>query len=217
MSVMGHSLGAILLFMYSVTYPAEVDFLVCFDFLKPLQKTNILTARAKAIDDFLKYNKHLSNDPPCYTMEELTQMYHVGSWRSVDIDHCRYILERNTAPALNVPNKFYITRDPRLKIETFINFPREEVMEGAKRLTMPVFVSRGTLMPLNEEDDKRYFYDVLDVVKEVSKDCRFYLVNGTHHHHLNTPELVAGTLSDFLKSYYVGEPCDVNSLWRSNL
>lgn len=211
---MGHSLGAILLFTFSVTYPAEVEFLVCFDFFKPLHKTNMVTERSKIIDEFLKYNRYLANEPPSYTMEELKQMYHVGSWKSVDLDHCSYILERNTAPAENVPGKFYITRDPRVKIETFINFPRDEVFEGAKRLTMPVFISRGTVNPI-EEDDKQYFYDVLDVVKQTSVDCRFYLVNGTHHHHLNTPKTVAGLLEDFFNSHYVGVPCNANLLKSS--
>lgn len=216
LSLMGHSLGAILLYIFSVTYPAEVEFLVCFDFLKPLHKTNIIEERAKLFDDFLKYNQYLQNESPSYTMDELKQLYHVGSWKSVDLDHCSYILERNTTPSKNYPGKYHITRDPRVKIETFINFPRDEVLEGAKRLSMPVFVSRGTVNPIEEDDKQQHFYEVLEVVKKASVDCRFYLVNGTHHHHLNTPETIAGLLGDFLKCYYVGEPCGDKFL-RSNL
>lgn len=210
---MGHSLGAMLSFIFSITFPQEVNFLICFDFLKPLFDPYIVEKRGKMIDDFLRYNKYLSDEPLIYTMDELKQMYHLGSWKSVDIDHCWYILERNTKSINSDSTKFYLTRDPRVKVGPLQNFPHEEMLEGAKRLTMPIFVSKGTENPI-EDYDKQYFYEVLEVVKQTSVDCRFHLVKGTHHHHLNTPETISDFLTDFLKSYHVNE--EIVSL-RSNL
>lgn len=205
MSLMGHSMGAFVSFVYATSFPQCVNFLICFDFLKPLIYENMVENRGSKIDKFLEYDKLLEvgKEPPSYTMEELKIRYYEGTAGSVDLDHAQYILKRNVKQAANNQNKFHLTRDPRQKVEAVINYPREEMKEAAKKLTMPVFLSRGKESP--DYERKEYFEEVVEVVRKSSSDFRFYMVPGTHHHHLNTPESVSGLVSEFLNKYYKGE------------
>lgn len=202
-------MGAFTSFVYSTSFPESVEFLVCFDFLKPLIYDEMVEKRGSFIDKFLKYDRLLEEgkEPPNYTMEELKRLYHRGTGGSVDLDHAQYILERNVRPSKNNPNRFYIARDPRQKVEALFNYPREELKEAARKLTMPVFLTRGT--ESIDYERREYFDEVVDVVRETSCDFRFNMVPGTHHHHLNTPESVSGLLSEFLNKYYKNESIDL--------
>lgn len=197
---MAHSLGAMISFVFASAYPQDVDFLVSFDFIKPLQNDRLPQVRGESIDAFLKYNAHLEGDQPDYTMEELTKLWHDGSLGSVDLNHCKYILERNTQPSKKTVGKFYLTRDPRLKVEPLFNYPHQELLECAEKLTMPVFATKGKEALYFEK--KQLYYEVLEAIKKHSRDCRFYMVDGTHHHHLNNPESFSERLADFLVKYY---------------
>lgn len=201
-SVMGHSMGGFVSFMFATSFPESVDFLVCFDFLKPLIYENVVEKRGDTIDQFLKYDRFLeeNRDPPNYTMEELKQRYFEGTAGSVDLEHAHYILERNIKPSKFDSNKFYFTRDPRQKVEALFNYSHDELKEAAKKLTMPVFLSKGRESSYYEK--KEYFEEVVEVVQKTSSDFRYYMVPGTHHHHLNTPESVSGLVSEFLNKYY---------------
>lgn len=202
-------MGGFVSFVYATSFPENVYFLICFDFLKPLISENMIEKRGRYIDNFLKYDALLEkgNEPPSYTMEELKTLYYKGTAGSVDLEHAQYILERNVRPSKTNPKKFYIARDPRQKVEALFNYPREELKQAALKLTMPVFLSRGK--ESGDYEKREYFEEVVEVVRKASADFRFYMVPGTHHHHLNTPESVSGLLSEFLNRYYKCEKLDL--------
>lgn len=201
-SLMGHSMGGFISFVYATTFPKSVDLLICFDFLKPLIYDDLSNTRGLRIDKFLEYDRHLEEgkEPPSYTMDELRQRYYEGVMGSVDLEHVDYILKRNVKPSKYDPNKVYLSRDSRLKVEALLNYPRHELKEAAEKLTIPVFLSKGK--ESGDYEKREYFDEVVEVVQRVSPDFRFYMVPGTHHHHLNTPQSVSELLSDFLNKYY---------------
>lgn len=95
--------------------------------------------------------------------------------------------------------KFYFTRDPRLKNRNVYEFSQEELLEFAKVLTLPIFVTKTKQGSYYES--KQNFYDFLDVVKNTSVDFEFHYVNGKHHMHLNNPQDVAPLLDEFIARY----------------
>lgn len=205
MNLMGHSMGGFVSFVYATSFPESVNFLICFDFLKPLIYDDLVEHRGIYIDKFLEYDKFLeeNREPRCYTVEELKELYYTSTQGSIDLEHAQYIIERNIRQSKNHPNKYYISRDPRQKVEALINYPREELKEAARKLTMPVFLSRGRESP--DYEKKEYTEEVIKIVQKFSSDFRFSIVPGTHHHHLNTPESVAKLVSEFLNKYYKEE------------
>lgn len=216
LTLMGHSLGAIMCFMFTTTYPEDVEFFVALDGFKPIATKDIVNKRAQTIDNFIKYNylRQLGNtEPPSYSMDVLAKMWHEGSRKSVALDKCEYLLKRNTAPSKIEPGKYYLTRDPRIKLGPLYNISQKEAIESARRLTMPVLAVKTSEMmyPGNKQD----YIDVFNVTKESSSDFQFYNVEGPHHIHLNNPERIQNILSDFLNKYYV-ENTIVNDLKQIN-
>lgn len=189
-------------FIFASAYPDAIDLMVSFDFIKPLHRDDIKHIRHDLIHQMIKYDGQLDTEPPAYSMEELKHLWCNGQLgKSVEIEHVSHILERNTRPSKANPEKFCITRDPRLKVQTLHNFAHDELLECAKRITMPFFATKGKQAPFWEEKSK--FFEVLEVIRDSSNDCRFYVVDGTHHHHLNNPEVFSGYLTDFLNKYYM--------------
>lgn len=209
MSLMGHSLGAMSNFMFASTFPKDVDMFICVDGFRPAITKNVLEKRSVNIDNFLKYDRLRKLEGklrPSYPMDVMEKMWHEGSRKSIDLDKCHYILKRNTAVAPDDPNKYYLTLDPRLKVGSLLNYPQDEMLEGAKRLTMPAMLIRAS--------EKIYFQDwkphqeVIDLLKTINPKFEEYVVQGTHHLQLNNPERVQGIISDFLNKYYQSEQID---------
>ena len=115
MMLMGHSMGGFTSSMFAAYFPDAVQFVVCFDFFKPLHLESRVKNRPADIDKFITFNDQLrqGSKRPKYTMEELAVLWREGILRSVDLDCCKYILERSIKPAENEPDKYYLTRDPR--------------------------------------------------------------------------------------------------------
>lgn len=203
MMLLGHSMGAFSSSMFAACFPDAVHFLVCFDFFKPLQLESRVENRSFMIDSFIKYNDQLSGteEPPSYTMDQLVVLWREGSLQSVDLDCCRYILERSVAPSKTDEKKFYLTRDPRLKLESFLNYDRKDLGKAYGKIDVPMFISKGKDSVLYEREE--YTKEMLEIVKKSSKDCQYYVVNGTHHHHLNNPDVLQDKLVKFLNKYYV--------------
>lgn len=196
-SLMGHSLGGITAYCYTLLYPQQVDFVVCLDGGKPLVYPQRLAMMSKHLQTFMRNNEYAmsSEEPPSYTLEEMKQLVHLPNKRSVALECAPFLLYRNIEPSRRSPGKFYFTRDPRLRTGALMGFPQEEIVSEAKRITCPIFLSKSTLGSYYEE--KKNFYQVLDVLKLSSAHCAFHYVEGTHHAHLNQPEGLAPLLRQF--------------------
>lgn len=206
MSLMGHSFGGMITFTFSTTFPKDVDLLVCIDGLRPLIFRSILDKRPVNIDMFLKYDALRNFDSkrrPSYPMDVMEKNWHEGSRKSIDLDKCHYILKRNLAAAHDDPNKYYLTLDPRLKVGSFINYPQDEVLEATERLTMPLALFRANQKVFFQ--DPRIFEEVVNVIRKVNPKYEEYLIEGTHHVHLNNPERIQSALTEFLNKYYQGD------------
>lgn len=202
-SLMGHSLGGISVFTYSTVYPNDVDLLICLDGFRPLVIQNILGKRPVNIDNFLKYDMLRNLDikkRPSYPMDVLEKMWHEGAKKSIDLDKCHYILKRNTAVSPDDPNKFCLTLDPRVKVGSLINYPQDEILEAAEKLTMPTVLIRASEMTYFQE--LKLVYEVTDIMVKNNPKYEQYIVEGRHHVHLNSPELLQNILVEFLNKYY---------------
>lgn len=200
-SLIGHSLGGITSYVYSMLYPNSVDFVVCIDGAKPMIRRNNNEYVAKAIEQFFKYEQfHCSKkEPPSYTLDEIRAKIAAPNNNSVLLENTDYLMYRNIAPSKVNPGKYYFTRDPRLKVGALVNYPQDELVEYAQNITCPILIAKAKQGSYYEL--KQNFYEVLDVVKRSSKDCAFHYVEGTHHVHLNNPENVSGLINEFMEKH----------------
>ncbi|CAG9836769.1 unnamed protein product [Diabrotica balteata] len=199
-SLMGHSLGAVTSYIYSMLYPSEVDYLICLDAAKPMvskkQPTSIMRQHSKNSSNIINFLT--SGEPPSYTIEEIAKLVSTAHKHSILPENAKYIYERNIAPSEVNPGKFYFTRDPRLKTGSFSTYCQRDLVELAQLITMPIFIAKAKDSVYYE--DKENFYEVMDVVKRSSSDFDFNYVSGSHHVHLNHPENVfPGLINNFLR------------------
>lgn len=198
-SLMGHSLGGVTSYTYTMLYPQKVDFAICLDGAKPMVMKNRINVIPKFIDQFLQSHKYLESnqEPPSYSIEEIKQKVHAPNNKSVNLEYTPHIFERNIAPSKINPGKYYFTRDPRLKSGELTTLSQNELVEHAQNITCPIFIAKCKAGSYYEV--KENFYDVLDVLKRCSVDCDFHYVEGTHHAHLNNPEELAVLIRKFIQ------------------
>lgn len=207
-SLMGHSLGSVMSFTYGSLFPDTVDFVVCIDALVPLVYNNRIERTITSIEEFLKYDSLNSSgqEPPLYTKEEAAQVLHDGTFESIALENCKYILDRNTTESKVQPGKYYFSRDPRLKCGPILGWTKEDVLTATARVDFPVFLI------LNDGNPFKAFREVNNAASEILKkkdNFEFYGANGTHHAHLNDPQQFADLMSPFLKKNYKGDEMNV--------
>lgn len=201
-SILAHSLGSIVGFIYNSLFPERCDMMIGIDVLKPLIRENgeIIKMLTGRLDKLLQEDKRrVSNSrPPCYSPDELIEKLYDGTMHSVTKETAPHLLERAIAESDTEPNRYYFTRDSRLKHYNFANFHQSLNLDMIKRITAPYLFVKASGGPYYE--DKKY-YD--EAIAEFSKKTNFHqvLVDGTHHVHLTAPENCAEHIAKFITEH----------------
>ncbi len=202
-SIMGHSLGSILSFLFASVFPDRVNFVIGIDALKPMmyapeKAPQMLEARVK---DFMRadYRNQLDSEPPAYTLEEMAERWVTYTRGSVTPEVVHHLLLRNIKESKKEPGKYFFSRDSRMKYSYGTNFPQSVNVELAKRLNMPYLFIKALKAPYYE--DKRYFHEIIEIMKK-NPDFELQFVDATHHLHLTHTEMVAPIISKFLEKHW---------------
>lgn len=201
-SLMGHSMGAISSYMYTVCFPDQVDLLICLDALIPVGRGVLdIESLVGTLNNFLKYDELNSQaeEPPAYTTDELAQKLYGGTNKSISLNSCKYILERNIRAARNDTGKFYFSRDSRLKAGEVMVWPPEFTLRNSHRVKCPLILIKARQSPLLTKTE--HFDRVLTEIRKNNGHVHFHTVEGSHHVHLNNPEKIQHLINEFLKKY----------------
>lgn len=202
LSLLSHSMGAIISLVYASLFPQNVNLVCALDTLKiidfePKLVAQIYISRMKKL---ITLNDALMQQPPAYTYDELPERVRVGSRMSIDLDKTRYLIERGTQRSSADPNKFYFTRDIRVKFMQNMFVDQIAGLEYIKRIKTPYLFLRGDDRDFSESEE--HINEAVEVFKRHNKLFEMMKVSGTHHFHLNHPEMIAGRVSEFLKKYH---------------
>lgn len=200
LSLMSHSFSSINSFRYASCFPNNCDMVIGMEYLKPLQKSTeermqwmLMTTNAfAAIDERNQQNKQ----PHSYTYDELAERWVNGTGSSVTGEAAKVLMKRSTAATPEDPNKFYFTRDSRLKVFDFGVTTHEMCLEMAKRIKIPYLFLKGSRSPYDE--DKKYFDEVLEVMLKNNALFQWDMIDGTHHFPLTSPAKISAQISEFL-------------------
>ncbi|XP_031637159.1 probable serine hydrolase [Contarinia nasturtii] len=200
LSLLSHSLGAIVSSVYASIYPQNVRCACALDTLK------ILSVDPKLVEQIQNWQmKKLIalNDkqpPPEYSYDELPERVYVGSKKSIDFDKTKYLIERGTMRSSSDPNKFYFTRDIRVKFMHTLFVDQQTGLEYIKRIKAPYLFIRGDDRDFAESEDN--INEGVEVFRKHNKQFEMMKVTGTHHFHLNQPEMIAERVGHFFKTYH---------------
>lgn len=122
-SLIGHSLGGCLAFLYAAVYPNEVKRYVSFDISSPLVRRTdkMIDAMGGSIDKFLKYETLTPENQPCYDYEQMIDIVEQAHNGSLTRRSCEIMMRRGMSPTEGDGLKYRFNRDPRLKVTDILN------------------------------------------------------------------------------------------------
>ncbi|KAL3269271.1 hypothetical protein HHI36_008349 [Cryptolaemus montrouzieri] len=201
-SLMGHSLGSITSFCYTLVYPEKVNFLICIDAIIPSFSPVTASYLRMNIEKFKKY-MIIKDEPLAYTYEEVLEKVTSVFNGSVSREAAPCLLERKIACSKKYPGKYFFTRDPVLKANFAFNWPHEQMLKDISSIDNPIFMCKSKQSPYFGSKD--LFHKIIEELKRNSRDCEFLILDGTHHIHLNEPKLIGAHIDEFLKKHYLEE------------
>jgi len=90
-----------------------------------------------------------------------------------------------------------LIRDPRLKGDMIYGTTQKDNLQIAENIKCNILLIKANESTYFERKEK--FYEVLDIIKSKAKYFEYQKLPGTHHLHLNTPEIVAPVITSFLE------------------
>lgn len=204
-SILGHSLSAIIGFTYCFLYPDEVDMMIAIDGLKlfhvpPHHARSLLTSSIEGISLETERNM-IKSEPPCYSYPDLVEKLCAGMLYSIDKEHAHFILRRGVKKSDLYPGKYYFVRDGRIKHFSMLTFDYDFCTLMAKQITAPycLILFSGS-SDLNREDQS-LSKNFLEAMTTQLPIIEVHGIEGKHHTHLNEPEKVVGIITNFINKY----------------
>lgn len=188
-SIMGHSLGGAIGFLYAAIFPNEVYKYISLDTAAPL---TIKQPLDRMIDKFIKCE---SKKSPSLSYHDISEMVEDAHKNNLTQKSCEILMKRGTT--MLPDGSYVINRDNRLKYSYIICFSQEQIHELALKIKCQVLNIRAN--PGQHFDNDAY-ESVLKCVKQNAAVFEYHRVPGNHHVHLNNPERVADLIKQFLKS-----------------
>lgn len=201
-TLMGHSLGGAISFMYAASFPDDVEAIICIDIASPAvrEPSTMVKATGYNVDKFLDY-EHLTEDKiPCYTYEEMIDIVVDAYKGSVTRENCKVLMKRGMAPTPKHMKKrgYYFKRDPRLKVSGLAMMSIETALEYAAKVRCRVLNIRA--IPGQKWERLDYYMSIIDKLKVVT-DVKYIEVEGTHHVQLEAPQNITEHIEEFIEQY----------------
>ncbi|KAJ8721896.1 hypothetical protein PYW08_004298 [Mythimna loreyi] len=201
-TLMGHSLGGALSFMYAASFPSDVEKIICVDIASPAvrEPASMVKTTGSSIDKVLQYENLSMDKNPCYEYEEMLDIVCDAYKGSISRENCKVLMKRGMMPipAHLKKSGYFFRRDPRLKVSGLAMMSLETALEYASKVTCKVLNIRA--LPGQRWEKLNYYLDVIDKMRATA-DVRLVEVDGTHHIHLESPEKIAGIVEEFLEEY----------------
>lgn len=202
-SIIAHSMGAIITFLYASLLPGKVNLVIAIDTLKPQTRpprmiANVLQYKFQNFLQAIKYNRDKLSEPPSYTYPGLIERLIQGTSGSVEAKVAHLLLKRGVRPSKIYADKYYFTRDCRVKYIIDSTFDQETSLELARRIT-----AKYLFIKTNDErfsEQKKHVNEAIDVMRKHTT-IQVNYIRGTHHIHMNNPKRISGIISDFLNKH----------------
>lgn len=200
-SLCAHSMGAIISFFYASSFINECDMVVALDALVPIEANNyfLLDSYQFGFEEiYIADQRNIAGtEPPSYSYEMVEEKLMNGVFSSYTKETLPYLLRRGMKESKSNPNKYFFTRDNRLKARsTFIVQEKELNVEMASRITAPYCYIKALLYPFNAQG--AYMDDILQTMKSCNPKFEVHGVDGDHHVHLTEPLKVSHIVSKFI-------------------
>lgn len=199
-SLLGHSLGAMVSYTFASTFPDRCDMVVGVDLIRPdtLTKTFDVKFLLRDINHlYVADQRNQENsEPPSYTYDNLVKKRHANKEFPMNIESVPFILYRGVKPSKSDPNKYYFSCDGRLK-QFEILIPVKAYDDIATRIVSPFcFIkARHSLFP------ESAYAHIIENMKSNAK-FEYHMIDGGHHVHLDNAKAVGEVVTKFIEKYH---------------
>lgn len=195
-------MGSIASQRFASTFPDDVDFFVAVDILiyDDYDLNFVIDKYPKIFQRTLEAQFRLDREPPSYTMEEIKQKWFLGTRKSVALESVPYLANRGTLASKADPNKYYFSRDSRLKYILFHPEDKKFTEALIRRLKCPTLFVKAVDSPYATDE---FSMEMCNIIERSNPNFESRFVPGTHHVHLNNPEIVAPLILDFFKKHNI--------------
>lgn len=199
-SLLCHSMGSIAGQRFASVFPDDIDFYVAVDSLIYDDfDLNLIVDRYPTILKKIEITQtRLDEEPPSYTLEEIAKKWHLGTSKSVALESTRYLMKRGLKQSSTDPNKYYFSRDSRLKLSLFQPEKKKFVEALVRRLKCPTLYLKAIDSPYASDE---FSVEMREIIEKNNENYEIHFVPGTHHVHLNNPERIAPLIIQFLQKH----------------
>lgn len=221
-SLLSHSLGSHLSYMYSCLYPNQVESMISIDLAHPITRVvhNWHVTLANSIDDHLKSEYQHEEDPttsmlvPVYSEEDAIKRLMDGHANSLNRESAIVMMKRG---ARKEQWGYTFCRDVRWRYLSPEIRPNDVLMldylEEAFRPNLLIIRASRSIYHRPENLRLRYY----ELYRRKCPIFRDVILDGTHHLHMNSPEPVALEINKFLADVESNEKVGVKVVNKSNL
>lgn len=198
-TIMGHSEGGILAFLFTSIYPELVNALITIDVIKPFSpKLSSISKLGERVSIITTKSTRFSSENPKYLLEEIEDRWIKASKGSLTKDSVK-ILSRRGVQVDHESGKCFLTRDPKLKLSSLELFDENQSLEMACNLQCHYLVVKfndSKLIDLALERSPNF----INNLTKSTKSFKIVNVDGKHHTHLTHAERVAPVITEFIQS-----------------
>uniref|UniRef100_H3CIY8 Serine hydrolase like n=1 Tax=Tetraodon nigroviridis TaxID=99883 RepID=H3CIY8_TETNG len=197
-SIVHHKSGGHVAGMFSALYPEMVDaliFLDCF-WVLPTDSKDLPDKMRQGIEEIIQFDKKPKEKIRVYTYENAVKRL-LAANSSLSTASVHILLERGL---VQVENGFVFSRDLRVNFKNIVRLSLEQSLEMLSRIqasVLAVLAQDGCYKSLSEPSQNNFTSTLLQFLRD--RNHTVVTVAGDHHTHLNTPEVVASLISEFLQ------------------
>ncbi|CAG0917944.1 unnamed protein product [Notodromas monacha] len=208
----GHSLGGGIGQNFAAVFPEKVDRLVVLDLVKLIAyPTETQPKRtAQHVSQYYRHETEMAtSEAPCYTRgEALDRLLKVVP--SLTKDSGLILLERGLEPmekrGSDGQQLYRYRRDIRVAFTSAMHMCIEQQRPFLKRIKCPMLLIKALSAPKYEGD--AVHEETLQLFRENNPKFQYVEIDGDHHVHINSPEVVAPLINDFLLSIDEGKTAE---------
>ncbi|XP_044047207.1 serine hydrolase-like protein isoform X2 [Siniperca chuatsi] len=215
-SIIGHSMGGNIAGMFSALYPEMVDAVILLDsygFL-PTDLKEMPKVMRQGMDEMLQFEKKTEEKKRVYTYEKAVERL-LAANPTLSEQSVHILLERGLVQA---EGGVVFSRDFRINLKNIVRISLEQSLELQSRIRASVLVvlaDSGFEKIFAEPDQKKFTSALLRAYRD--RNHTVVTVPGSHHVHLNHPEVVAPHVSDFLQTQVLTQSARLTDKQTSKL
>lgn len=198
LTIMGHSGGGVIAFVFASIYSELVNTLITLDAVKPLtlKDPHSIPKLGRRIDTIISKSKRKLGENSKYMLKEIQNRWVESTKGSLTLEAVEILSKRGVQ--LDVESgQYYLTRDPKLKLNALQHFDEDQYLEMANSIKCNFLAIRFNESRFVKESLTNS-HTFVEAVSKTATSFKLVSVEGDHHAHLTNPKIVGSVLSQYI-------------------